>query len=93
MLFDMDADPDELQNLAADPSYAEPEAAFADSGDEVLAAFKKKRRKEGKQKQKQKQGGDNGGAVAAAAEGASAVQVEGEPVDEATLPQKRSRKT
>ena len=29
MLFDMDADPDELQNLAADPSYAELEAAFA----------------------------------------------------------------
>ncbi|NDH96400.1 MAG: choline-sulfatase [Actinobacteria bacterium] len=29
MLFDMDADPDELQNLAADPSYAEVEAAFA----------------------------------------------------------------
>ncbi len=29
MLFDMDADPDELQNLAAVPSYAEVEAAFA----------------------------------------------------------------
>ena len=37
----------------------EPEAAFADGGDEVLAAFRKKRRKEGKQKQK-KQGVDNG---------------------------------
>lgn len=29
MLFDMDADPEELQNLAADPSYAEVESAFA----------------------------------------------------------------
>ena len=66
---------------------SEPEAAFADGGDEVLAAFRKRRRKEGKQKQ---QGGDTGGAAAAAEE--SAVQVEEEPVDDAVLLQKRKRK-
>ena len=69
----------------------EPEAAFADGGDEVLAAFRKRRRKEGKQKQKQ-QGGDNNGA-AAAAEEESAVQVEEEPVDGAAVPQKQKVKT
>ena len=67
----------------------EPEAAFADGGDEVLAAFRKRRRKEGKQKQKQ--GGDNGGAAAAAKE--SAVQAEEEPVHDAALPQKKKSKT
>ena len=69
----------------------EPEAAFADGGDEVLAAFRKRRRKEG-HKQKQKQGGDNGGAAPAAAE-ESAVQVGREPVDGAALPQKQKVKT